>query len=118
VQSGPLRRCCERIAEIWRLPAYPLRQSVYPGCNEGREDVGCGVSWLTRVAFWLLIVADAHAAFELWQLAFGHHAFDRIAAFWEGCGLVVVIDVTLLWLTIRVGRRLRSCIAKSVAPRL
>ena len=55
----------------------------------------------------LLIAADVWSVAEVWRLIF-NHGHRGGAAFWGAFALVVLIYAGLLWLTIRVARRLRA----------
>jgi hypothetical protein len=55
----------------------------------------------------LLIAADLWGVGEVWRLVFDHSHRDGVA-FWGGFVVVVLFNVGLVWLTVRVAKRLRA----------
>jgi hypothetical protein len=71
-------------------------------------------SWLIA-AFVLLLALDVRAVLELWMRFLVHRHSEAVnqltaghAVYWTVWALVIFFDLGVLWLTIRVGRRLRS----------
>lgn len=62
---------------------------------------------LRIVVFFVLLLADAHAAYEAVFLI-ADRGFHQHTPLWVALALLAVIDGALVWLTVRVGRRLWS----------
>jgi hypothetical protein len=76
---------------------------------------------LLIVAFVFLVAMDMRAIIELWERLYLHRrwgAIERLTMgdtlYWVTWALMILFDLGVLWLTIRVGRRLRS--PKSATP--
>jgi hypothetical protein len=62
---------------------------------------------LAVVLFGALLLADVHAVYEI-VVVLGERSLHHKGPFWLGFGVVAVIDAALVWITVRVGSRLRS----------
>jgi hypothetical protein len=73
--------------------------------------------WLIAL-FVVLLALDARGVIELFR-AHHHSALERLTGgntlYWATWALVILFDLGVLWLTVRVGKRLRA--TASTAPR-